>query len=99
MIFYLGVKVPLANQWLEVTNISPHAAESDSAVQVVHDTGDFARAALRPAPSARREGTLDRLIGTPSPLDELLREDTLQSVASQASDFDAPNGHSDDVRR
>jgi hypothetical protein len=85
MDFYIGLKVPVVNQWLELTTISPHRAESDAAVQVVHDSGDFVRAELRPSPSTRREGTLDRLIGTPSPLDDLLREDTLGSISGEAT--------------
>ena len=79
MLFYLGVNVPIVNLGVGVTNMSPHAADSDPAVQQVHDSGDVVRDAGRPSPSTRREGTLDRLIGTPSPLDDLLRDDTLGS--------------------
>jgi hypothetical protein len=81
MLLYLGVNVPIVNLGIAITNMSPHAADSDRAVQQVHEGGDVVRDAGRPSPSTRREGTLDRLIGTPSPLDELLRDDTLGLVS------------------
>lgn len=88
MDFYVGLKVPVLNQWLELTSIDRDVAESDSAVQVVHDCGDLVRAELRPPASTRREGTLDRLIGTPSQLDDLLREDTLGNTIGKHSGWE-----------
>lgn len=77
MIIELGVRVPLTDLKLEAMLYDPEAQKRDHAVAMGHQGQDVVRDANKPSASLRREGALDHLLNTPSPLDDLLKDDSI----------------------
>ena len=84
MFYQLDVRVPLTDAWLEVTTYDRHRCEADSAMQMAHGAGDVVRDANKPSASLYQapayQGGLDRLLGTPSALEQMLAQDNGQGA-------------------
>jgi hypothetical protein len=77
MFYKLGVNLPIVGVGVSVMSWDPKAPERDHATTMGSEGADLVRDAGKPSASLYRAGALDRLLETPSPLDDLLGNDTL----------------------
>jgi hypothetical protein len=75
MFYKLGVNLPVVGVSVAVMSYDAKAPERDHATTMGSEGLDVVRDAGKP--SLHRAGALDRLLAQPSPLDDLLRRDTL----------------------
>lgn len=75
MIVELGIRVPLTNLEVEMITYDPEARERDHASAMEVQGADIVRDAGKPSASLYRETAFDRLLSSPSTLDEFRRDD------------------------